>query len=185
MSASGAQRLCPEPQLAAILATMRSDETLAIRDLERLLDDYPRDPRLHFLKGSLLASQQEYAEARKAMRAAVDIAPDYAIARFQLGFLLLTSGDAVAAQEAWGPLHALPADNYLRIFVEGLTNLIVDKFDETIRVLEDGMRRNKENPAMNRDMQLIIDEIRRKPRGDSGGSSVDLLLQQAALRTRH
>jgi hypothetical protein len=120
----------------------------------------------------------------------VDLAPDYAIARFQLGFLLLTSGESHAAQEAWGPLHALPADNYLRLFVMGLCHLIRDEFNDVINVLQDGMARNRDNPAMNRDMQLIIDEVRAKLSGQDRGtapiSSVDFLLQQAAMKaTRH
>jgi len=133
-----------------------------MRDLESMLDEYPRDARLHFLKGSLLAGEQDYAGARVSMRQAVDLAPDYHVARFQLGFLLLTSGEPHAAQEAWGPLHSLPADNYLHIFVQGLCHLIKDDFAETVRLLQDGIVRNKENPAMNRDMQMIIDEARHK-----------------------
>jgi hypothetical protein len=106
-----------------------------------------------------------------------------------LGFLLLTSGEPHAAQEAWGPLHSLPADNYLHLFVVGLCHLIRDEFDDTIRSLQDGIARNQENLPMNRDMQLIIDEVRGKisrKDGDAATSSVGFLLQQAALKsTRH
>jgi hypothetical protein len=123
------------------------------------------------------------------MRRAVDLAPDYAIARFQLGFLLLTSGEPHAAQEAWGPLHALPESNYLNIFVRGLCHLIRDEFDDTVRLLQEGIDRNTENAPMNADMQLIIDEVRRKQAAGGIGaavSAVDQLLQQSALRsTRH
>ena len=124
------------------------------------------------------------------MRHAVDLAPDYAIARFQLGFLLLTSGEPHAAQEAWGPLYALSTDNYLRLFVLGLCHLIRDEFADAIRVLQDGIALNRNNPAMNRDMKLIIDEVRAKINEQGGGetpvSSVDFLLQQAALKsTKH
>jgi hypothetical protein len=66
-----------------------------------------------------------------------------------------------------------------------LCHLIRDEFDATIRSLEDGIARNRENLPLNRDMQLIIDEIRKKPRKrDEGGavSSVGLLLQQALLK---
>ncbi len=179
--------LCPDDRLTGVLSAMNEDERRANRELDALLAGYPRDPRLHFLKASLLASGQDFAAARAAMRHAVDLAPDYAIARFQLGFLLLTSGEGHAAQEAWGPLHGLAADNYLRIFVEGLCHLIRDEFSETIRRLEEGISRNNENPALNRDMQLIITEARKKLNGgDAPASSVDFLLQQSALKsTRH
>jgi predicted Zn-dependent protease len=184
-----AQHLCPADKLTSLIAAVSDDEARGTRDLDSLLREYPGDPRLHFLKGSLLAGRQDYASARTSMRQAVDLAPDYTIARFQLGFLLLTSGEPHAAQEAWGPLHALPADNYLRVFVNGLCHLIRDEFNDTIRLLQDGMARNRDNPALNRDMQLIIDEVSRKLGGKDGDaplSSVDFLLQQAALKgTRH
>jgi tetratricopeptide (TPR) repeat protein len=183
-------QLCPQDKLSSFMSMMGADETRAMRELDALIRAYPRDARLHFLKGSLLAGRQDYGQARAAMRQAVDLAPDYPVARFQLGFLLLTSGEPYPAQEAWGPLHALPSDHYLRLFVEGLTRLIHDDFAETIRLLQEGIKRNRENLPMNRDMQLIIDEVKgkmsAKAKGEAPVSSVDLLLQQAALRsTRH
>lgn len=181
---------CPDDMIAGLLETVAGDEPAGVAELERLLARYPDDPRLHFLRGSLLAAAQDYAGARRAMRRAVDLAPDYAIARFQLGFLLLTSGEPHAAQEAWGPLHGLASNDYLRVFAEGLTHLVHDRFAETIARLEDGIARNQDNPAMNNDMRMIIDEARRKLAGDgdsdSLSSSAHLLLQQAALKaTRH
>ncbi len=175
---------CPNKDMAALVAGIGKDETQGMRDLDTLLLDYPRDARLHFLKGSLLAGRQDYTAARAAMRHAVDLAPDYGIARFQLGFLLLTSAEPHAAQEAWGPLHALPTDNYLRLFATGLGHMIRDEFADAIKLLQDGIARNQENPAMNRDMHLLIDEMRKKQGGDDAPrSSVDFLLQQSALKT--
>jgi tetratricopeptide (TPR) repeat protein len=182
--------LAPDTRMSALLAKAGGDPAGGMRDLDALLAEYPRDPRLHFLKGSLLAGLQDFAGARVAMRRAVDIAPDFVVARFQLGFLLLTSGEPHAAQEAWGPLHALAADHYLRLFVNGLCHLIRDEFEDTIRDLKDGIARNSENPPMNRDMQMIIDEAQAKlseaPDGQAPVSSVDFLLQQSAYKTtRH
>jgi tetratricopeptide (TPR) repeat protein len=181
--------LCPEDQLAEVVQRIGADEGNDTSELDVLLVSYPEDPRLHFLRGSLLAAGREYAAAVKAMRRAVEAAPDYAIARFQLGFLLLTSGEAHAAQEAWGPLHGLAAEHYLRRFVEGLTHLIHNRFDDAIDCLLDGIRRNEENPPMNGDMRLIVDEVRRKMAdADSMAalSPAHLLLQQSALKsTKH
>ena len=71
------------------------------------LADYPADPRLLFLRGSLLAGLQRYDEARAAIAGAVELAPEFAIARFQLGFLQLTSGAAREAETTWAPLRRL------------------------------------------------------------------------------
>jgi hypothetical protein len=134
-----------------------------------------------------LAGNEDFVGARASTRRAVDLAPDYAVARFQLGFLLLTSGEPHAAQEAWGPLHGLPRQNCLRSFVEGLCHLIRDEFVDAISSLEKGIAANHENPPMSRDMHLIIEELHRKIAGHQGGvtSSVDQLLQQSALKRRH
>lgn len=181
---------CPANRLDPLLATLRADEQRAFGELESMLAEFPDDPRLHFLRGSLLAGRQDYAAARAEMRRAVDLAPGFAVARFQLGLLLLTSGEPHAASETWGPLQSLPADHFLRLFVAGLSHLIQDDFGEAIRLIREGIANNRENAAMNRDMQMIVDEMERKQRGGGEGerivSSVDLLLQQAALKAgRH
>jgi tetratricopeptide (TPR) repeat protein len=182
-------QLCPDERLAECVAVIQGDPQDGMIRLENLLVEFEGDPRLHFLNGSLLAGAKDYAAARVAMRRAVDLAPDFAIARFQLGFLLLTSGEPHAAQEAWGPLHGLPRDHYLHHFVLGLCHLIRDEFSAAIAELQEGIGRNAENPPLNNDMQLIIDEVRRKD--DTIGSEAPLssaqsLLQQASLRnTRH
>ena len=128
------------------------------------------------------------------VRRAVDLAPEFAIARFQLGFFLLTSGEPAEALSVWGPLAMLPKENYLRMFVAGLTHLIRDEFDETIRNLEQGIAANPENPPLNRDMQLIIDQVRTLqadkaaagPGADDSVSATSFLLNQFGTKpTRH
>jgi tetratricopeptide (TPR) repeat protein len=181
---------CPANRLDPLLASLRANEERAFGELESILAEFPDDPRLHFLRGSLLAGRQDYAAARAAMQRAVDLAPGFAVARFQLGLLLLTSGEPHAALEKWGPLQSLPPDHFLRLFVAGLSHLIQDDFGEAIRLIREGIAGNQENPAMNRDMQMIVDELERRQGGggESGKivSSVDLLLQQAALKAgRH
>ncbi|MBV8975778.1 MAG: hypothetical protein JOZ13_00190 [Alphaproteobacteria bacterium] len=164
---------------------MEKSPRSGLLDLDTALRAYPDDPRLHFLKGSMLASNEDFSGARREMRRAVEIAPDYGVARFQLGLLLLSSGDTVPAQEALGPLLSLPMNNYLRLFAMGLFALIRDEFEDVARLLRQGMALNRDIPPMNRDMQLLIDGIEGKIGSLDRGkpvSTVDLLLQQAALK---
>ena len=150
--------LCSEAELQELMAAMQSDAGDELEQADRLISDYPEDPRLHFLRGSILASIGRPIEALPALRQAVDLAPDFAIARFQLGFFQLTSGEAANALSTWGPLALLPEDNYLRMFVAGLTHLIRDEFEQAIVQLRAGIAVNDENPPLNRDMQLIIEQ---------------------------
>lgn len=163
----------------------------------RCIGDFPR---LHFLLGSVLTGQQRYDEGRKSMARAVEIAPGFALARFQLGFLDFTSGRALDAIGVWNPLGHLPDDEPLRLFAEGLSQLAIDDFSEARRLLRQGMAANRDNPLINADMQLILDEIDRLPHLDEPssdgseevaedrlGSAAQLLLQQSRLKgdTRH
>jgi len=136
--------LCPEEALGSIIRQLQTDDAGGLATIASMQISYPLDPRLHFLCGSVLAGLQRYDEGRSAMARAIEIAPDYALARFQLGFLDLTSGRAVDAIGVWQPLFNLPEDEPLRIFAEGLTNLAGDNFTEARRLLTKGIELNTE-----------------------------------------
>ena len=181
---------CPADLLTGAMTLLGASDAKGLQRLEELIKDFPMDARLHFLRGSLLAGQQRYGEAHRSMAEAVAIAPAYAIARFQLGFLELTSGDAAAAISTWGPLGQLPDGDPLRLFSLGLQHLIRDEFETAIGLLERGIAANTENPALNGDMRLIIDKTDEArvqgPTADEPTSSAHMLLQQyAAKSTKH
>jgi tetratricopeptide (TPR) repeat protein len=181
---------CPPDLLDELVIAAKASEETGLAEVESLLRTYPADSRLHFLEGSLLAGLRRYGEARQAMRKAVDLAPGLAVARFQLGFLELTSGDPAAAEATWRPLDGLPKDNALRLFAQGLGHLMRDEFQPAIEVLEWGIKRNVDNPPLNDDMRLIIAEIRLKlseqARGEEPSSSAQMLLNQFSQKpTKH
>jgi tetratricopeptide (TPR) repeat protein len=185
-------KLCDDEQLSELRAALESGAKDDIERTDRLIAEYPEDGRLHFLRGSILVGIGRPIEALPALRKAVELAPDLVIARFQLGFFLLTSGDAAEALSVWGPLVLLAQDHYLRLFVGGLTHLIRDEFAETIRLLKEGIEANTENPPLNRDMALIISDVERlnfTPSSDEGSEDVSatslLLGQFAPKRTTH
>lgn len=173
----------PDERLAALIG----DEGAALDDVGRELERYPNDPRLHFLQGSLLAADRRYDEAREAMRKAVEIAPDYRIARFQLGLLELSSGRAEAAEACWDALAG--ADDPLTLFAQGLRHLARDEFEPALSLLREGIARNRDYPAVNGNIQMIIDETEAKgaaPADEAPLSATQMLLRQfAAKPTRH
>jgi tetratricopeptide (TPR) repeat protein len=184
--------MCGDGELQDLMLAMQSDDGEEIEQVDRLIAQHPDDPRLHFLRGSILASIGRPIEALPALRRAVELAPDFGIARFQLGFFQLTSGEAASALSTWGPLALLPEENYLRKFVAGLTHLIRDEFDAAIAQLREGIAANEENPPLNRDMQLIVDQTSEllasaKPERREGeaASATSFLLDQLAGGKAH
>lgn len=183
--------LCSDEQLERLMAAMQADEADELRQADRLIAEFPDDARLHFLRGSILASIGRPIEALPALRKAVEIAPDFIIARFQLGFFQLTSGEPAQALSTWGPLALLADGHYLRSFVAGLTHLIRDEFAAAIDQLHSGIAANTENLPLNRDMQLIIEQastLLAQPaapnEGETTESAASFLLGQFAERGR-
>lgn len=158
MSEATAQ-LCPDGPLAEAVQILQASDEQGLAKIAVLLSQYPADPRLHFLQGSVHAGQQRYEEGRQAMRHAIAIAPGYELARFQLGFLELTSGLATEAIDTWLPFADLPAESPFRLLSAGLGCLARDDFEECDRLLRLGIAANNEHPLINGDMQLILDEI--------------------------
>jgi tetratricopeptide (TPR) repeat protein len=182
--------LCSDDQMTELLAKVQADDLAGLAAIDMLLAAYASDPRLHFLKGSVLAGVQRYEEGRLAMHKAIEIAPGFELARFQLGFLEFTSGMANEAFKTWTPFDALPETAPFRLFAMGLVYLAQDDFTECDRLLRMGIELNQEHPLINGDMQLILNEI--APRLDAAheagaaepasASAAHQLLQQFELK---
>lgn len=151
--------LCDDERMQSLMQGLQSDAGSDIAMINQVLTDFPEDPRLHFLKGSILVGDGKLIEAHQSLSRAVEIAPDFAIARFQLGFFQLTSGESNNALKTWARLDGLPDGHYLKTFVIGLRHLIRDELQDCIDRLNEGIAANTENPPLNNDMQLLISEI--------------------------
>lgn len=183
-------QLCDDDTINALLRSMSTDPDGQLSRVENLLQEFPEDARLHFLYGSTLIGGGRLIEGHLSLTRAVEIAPDYAIARFQLGFFQLTSGEPASALETFGRLDMLPDAHYLRKFVDGLRCLIRNDFLGTIDNLRHGITLNTENTPLNNDMQLIIDRclplVGQTPDGasESSMSEASLLLTQFSTRSK-
>lgn len=152
--------LATDAEIMQLVEALQQDNEGELAAIEALLARHPEDPRLHFMRGSVLAGKGRPIDAHAAMARAVEIAPDYALARYQLGFFELTSGEPEQALSTWGPLHMLPQDNYLRLFIEGMAHLIRDEFSSALSKYEQGIAQNAENEPMNNDIRLLMRQVR-------------------------
>ncbi|MBX9813387.1 MAG: hypothetical protein K2X76_01655 [Sphingomonas sp.] len=183
---------CSDEELAKLIATVQNDPANQLAYVDQAAALYPEDARVHFLRASLLAGSQRPIEAHAAFTRAVALAPDFALARFQLGFFELTSGEAARALASWQPLDAqLPEAHHLRQFVRGLRHLIADEFAACVTALEAGIAANDDNPPLNRDMGLIIEQCRQligrqeaaaAPAAEEEASATSFLLGQLGGR---
>lgn len=158
--------LASDEEIAELLASLEGSAD-GEPVVDALLAKYPEDPRLHFMRGSLLAAAGRAIEAHGAMSRAIELEPEYALARYQLGLFELSSGEPARALSTWGPLLALGDDSYLRKFVEGMAHLIRDEFVDAIRLFDQGILLNRENEPANDDVRLLINECRKMLRADA------------------
>ncbi|USX18329.1 hypothetical protein NHH82_20960 [Oxalobacteraceae bacterium OTU3REALA1] len=137
------------------------DGAATLARLRAAADAHPADPRPLALIAAEHAQARDYDQAEAAFIGALRRAPGYAPARFQLGLLQLSSGRPAAAGATWQPLSALPADDAFRLFKTGLESLAQNRFAEAALALRAGIAANRDNPALNADMQRFLGEIER------------------------
>jgi len=120
----------------------------------------PRNAELRYLLGAELAQQKDYSAAVAEMNAALELDPGLHFARFQLGLLYLTMAQPNNSLTTWAPLEDLDESAALKYFKRGLEALIRDDFDRCIGLLRQGINLNTQNAPLNRDMSMVIDNVR-------------------------
>jgi tetratricopeptide (TPR) repeat protein len=143
---------------AAIQASERGDSERAIALLEQLHSRTP-DARAAYLLGAEHAQTGAYEAAEAYWREAVRLDSGLSTAWLQLGLLLLTQGRVDDSMTALRSLELLPDADALRSFAHGLQHLARDEFQACLVALRSGMANNTANPALNGDMQRIVDRV--------------------------
>lgn len=110
----------------------------------------------HFLMGSEHASRGEIAAAELAFANAVLLAPEFALARYQLGLLQFSSQRAPLALLTWQPLLSLPEDQALPHFVRGFAALAQDEFDAALVHYRSGLACNEANQPLCADIARMV-----------------------------
>jgi tetratricopeptide (TPR) repeat protein len=111
------------------------------------------------LLASDLAAEGRFEEAEAAFANAVLLAPDWAIARYQLGLLQFSSGRAAAALVTWAPLGELDAADPLGHYVRGFASLAQDDFAGAASHFREGLACAQDNPAVAGDIEKVLARI--------------------------
>lgn len=144
----------------ALEATRRGDSGHAMAYLKEACTRGDASAQAHFLLGSEYAQIGLTDQACEHFQRALDLNVEFSLARFQLGLLHLTNGRPQEAVHTWAPLSALGSDHPLESFRAGMQHLIRDEFVPCLQHLERGIALNVDNPALNANMQLMIERVK-------------------------
>jgi tetratricopeptide (TPR) repeat protein len=140
-----------------------SDTPTAVQSLNDAAKTHPDDPRPLLLMAAFFAQNGNIDQAEAAYISALRRAPDFWIARFQLGLLQFTSARPAAAMATWGPLDDLVQNHPLRLFKTAFEHIARDEFQQARLLLREGITRNTENVPLNRDMELTFSKLTDTP----------------------
>jgi len=93
--------------------------------------------------------------AEEGFKKAVMLAPDFPMARFQLGQLYLVKNELGLAKEMFAPIALLPEGLALTAYAKGLIAAANDDIAEAIAHLEAGLACEQEIAALAEDMQSM------------------------------
>lgn len=145
------------PQLLQALQGATPEQ--AVELLTEAAASYPNDARPLLLLGAELMQAGKPDGAEAAYTVALQRAPEFWIARFQLGLLQFTSARPAIAMVTWAPLDGLEPTHPLRLFKQAFECLAQDDFEQARDLLRRGIAANTDNPPLNRDMEMLLEKL--------------------------
>jgi tetratricopeptide (TPR) repeat protein len=97
--------------------------------------------------------------AEEGFRRAVALGPEFPMARFQLGQVYLTRGDAAAAVEVLAPLADLPSGEALQAYALGMIAAAQENVGEAIARIQAGLACPQEIPALAGDLARVLGNL--------------------------
>ena len=147
----------------AIKASEKKDHDKAISYLKESLA-LKADANTQYILAAEHAEIGMYERAIEEMQKALLLNSNLWTAHFQKGLLYLTLNKKNEAIESWQPLLKLPESHYLYHFSKGLISALEENATAAISFLTEGIKINKENIALNNDMQRILENINSIPK---------------------
>ncbi|MEJ8838611.1 hypothetical protein [Ramlibacter sp. AN1133] len=146
-------------------ASREGQRDSAVALFRRAREADPASALPHFLLASEQASAGEFAEAELSFANALLLAPDFALARYQLGLLQFSSSRAPVALLTWQPLFELPEGEALLHFVRGFAALAQNAFEESLAHFRTGLQCTPANPALCSDILQVVEAVERLQSG--------------------
>ena len=128
----------------------------AVTMLKTLLEREPAHVFATYLLAAEHAQLGMMDRAEEGFVRTVELAPDFPMARFQLGQIYLVKGDGPAAKRLLAPLAKLPANLALACYARGLSAAVDEDVAEAMSQLRAGLACEQEIPALAQDMQCVL-----------------------------
>lgn len=159
----------------ALSASAAGDGASALAYLKTAVARVDATPAAHYLLGAEYAQLKLYERAMDEMEAALALDPALWTARIQLALLYLAADRGGRAVDVLEPLAQQGQDQASQRFGAGLLRLAAEDLAGARAALAEGIGLNDANPALNGDMQRIVDDIGRRigAPDDAGGDDGD------------
>lgn len=152
------EKLDTDELLRLVLDAMNNGrDAEAMVMLKTLLEREPDHAMARYLLAAQHAQLGMMDRAEAGFREVVERAPDFPIARFQLGQLLLTRGEADEAVRVLSPLVA--RDDAVGAFSRGLSAAGRDDIAGAMGELSAGLQLPQDNPALTGDMRQLLERL--------------------------
>lgn len=125
--------------------------------LKVLVNRTPAHSLGHYLLAAQHAQFGLFERAESEFRRAAELAPEFAMARFQLGQLLLVKGDAEGAVSQFNAVGG--DDPALYAYAEGLSALAMQQAAAALSALRRGLALPQTVAALTGDMQRLADQL--------------------------
>lgn len=161
----------------------RHDE--AILKLKKLLETTPDNAAAVFLLAAEHAEIGLAARAEEGMARALQLDRNLHVARFQLGLLQYSRGEVVEAAATWTGLDAVRNGPPYALFKTALLEVSDGKFDAAIDHLEEALKGDASNPALIRDIGMVLRNVRSHVEGLGASSGTVKPAASAGLLGRY
>ena len=135
----------------------RTEESLVT--LKRAIDIAPNDARIHYVLGSLYNQIGLIERAEKHLQHATVFDPNMENARFELGWLYWSAGQADPAAETWKAFDKHGKEHPLFLFKTGLLHLAKNEYVECEKNLRAGLSVNGGNVPYGAEMAQLHKQV--------------------------
>lgn len=144
----------------ALDASGRGNAADAVSMLKTLVERDPANMFAHYLLAAEHAQLGLMDRAEAGFLRAVDLAPDFPMARFQLGQLLFLKGENAGGEQVLVPLAQRQDDDALPAYARAMIAAANEDVAEAVAQLQAGLARKQEIPALADDMQRLLERLR-------------------------